>query len=83
MLTLSEMFVSEIPNTLTMTPGIGLNNIITVINESNNAFGDSISTKYNIRPSIYLKSGITIYDGNGSIKNPYIINNSSETSEEE
>jgi len=83
MLTLSELFVGEIPNTLTMTPGIGLNNIITVINDSKNAFGDSISTKYNVRPSIYLKSGLTIYEGNGSTKEPYIINNTAEISGEE
>ena len=83
MLALSELFVSEIPNTLTMTPGIGLNNIITVINDSNNAFGDSISKEYNVRPSIYLKSGLTIYEGNGSTKEPYSINSNTEISGEE
>ena len=54
------------------------------INENGNFFADTISAKYNVRPSFYVKYDLEITGGNGSEKEPYVFggSNEKETKEE-
>ena len=71
MLTLGDMFISDTKNVLTMNRGIESNMIINVINKDGNIFGDLIASKYEVRPTMYLKGDIDIVSGDGSISSPY------------
>lgn len=71
MISLGDMFVGDIGNTLTITPGIESSSIIMVISSANNVFGDFIATEYNIRPSIFIKDDLLITSGNGTMNSPY------------
>lgn len=81
MLSLSELFVGDVANTLTISPGLESSNIIMTINDTCNVFGDSISTAYNIRPAFYLKNDLNISNGDGTSNNPFSITSESEISE--
>ena len=84
MLTLGDMFISDTKNVLTMNRGIESNMIINVINKDGNVFGDLIASKYEVRPTMYLKGDIDIVSGDGSISSPYElgVNNEEEAKEE-
>ncbi len=83
MLGLSELFVGEGVNTLTITRGIESNIVIDVINKSGSVFGDLVSSLYNVRPSFCLNGDIEISSGNGKTDNPYILGELNETKVEE
>ena len=80
MLTLGDMFISDVTNVFTILRGIEDNKIIYVINEDGNFYGDFISSKYEIRPAFYIKGGTLIEDGSGTEEDPYTlgVNNESE-----
>lgn len=84
MLTLGDMFISDTKNVLTMNRGIESNMIINVINKDGNVFGDLIASKYEVRPTMYLKGDINIVSGDGSIDSPYElgVNNEEKAKEE-
>lgn len=84
MLTLGDMFISETKNVLTMNRGIESSMIINVINKDGNVFGDLIASKYEVRPTMYLKGDISIVSGDGSIDSPYElgVNNEEKAKEE-
>lgn len=78
MLTLGDMFISDTKNVLTMNRGIESSMIINVINKDGNVFGDLIASKYEVRPTMYLKGDISIVSGDGSIDSPYELGVSNE-----
>lgn len=78
MLSLGDFYVQEIPNILTITPGIESSTIIIVINDKSIAFGDFVATKYNVRPVIKVKNDSIITSGNGVIESPYTIEENKE-----
>lgn len=84
MLTLGDMFISDTKNVLTMNRGIESSMIINVINKDGNVFGDLIASKYEVRPTMYLKGNIKIVSGDGSIDSPYElgVNNEEKAKEE-
>ena len=71
MLTMGEMFVNEIFDTFTILRGMEDTSIIYVINENGNFFGDSITSKYCIRPAFYLKGDLEIISGEGTEDSPF------------
>lgn len=71
MLTLGDMFVSDVTNTLTILRGIEENKIVYVINKEGNFYGDFVSKKYGIRPAFYLKGDTVISEGKGTLEEPY------------
>lgn len=84
MLTLGDMFINDTKNVLTMNRGIESSMIINVINKDGNVFGDLIASKYEVRPTMYLKGDINIVSGDGSIDSPYElgVNNEEKAKEE-
>ena len=71
MLTLGDMYVNDIKNVFTILRGIEEDKIIYVINKDGNFYGDFISSKYEIRPSFYLKGDVSIDSGEGTLDKPY------------
>lgn len=71
MLSLADMFVQEEKNVFTLLRGMEANNIINVINKDGNIFGDTISSKYNVRPAFYLNGDLIITKGKGTDEDPY------------
>ena len=71
MLTMGDMYVNESENVLTILKGMEATNIINVINENGNFFGDTISAKYNVKPAFSLKYDLTIVSGEGTMDSPY------------
>lgn len=71
MLSLGDMFVGDINNVFTLSRGIESDQIINVINEDGNFYGDFITSKYNVRPSLYLNNELKITGGNGTFDAPY------------
>lgn len=82
MLTLGDMFVTEVKNVFTILRGIEDDKIIYVINEDGNFYGDFISSKYEIRPAFYLKGDTIISGGKGTIDEPYELGVKNEEREE-
>ena len=81
MLALGDMFVGDVANTLTITPGMESSTIIMVINDKYITFGDFVATLYNIRPALNLKSELKVYEGSGTLEDPYTIKEKIEVSE--
>ncbi len=71
MLSLGDMFVGDINNVFTLSRGIESDQIINVINEDGNFYGDFITSKYNVRPSLYLNNELKITGGSGTFDAPY------------
>lgn len=71
MLTLGDMYVSDVKNVFTILRGIEENKIVYVINEDGNFYGDFISSKYGVRPAFYIKGDTLIESGKGTIEEPY------------
>ena len=71
MLSLGDFYVNDYINTFTLSRGIEGNNIIEVINNDGNIYGDLITSKYNVSPSFYLNGNIEIIGGIGSELGPY------------
>lgn len=71
MLSLGDMFVGDINNVLTLSRGIESDQIINVINKEGNFYGDFITSKYNLRPALYLNNELKITGGNGTFDAPY------------
>ena len=71
MLSLGDMFVGDINNVFTLSRGIESDQIINVINKEGNFYGDFITSKYNVRPALYLNNELKITGGNGTFDAPY------------
>lgn len=82
MLSLGDMFVGDINNVFTLSRGIESDQIINVINEDGNFYGDFITSKYNVRPSLYLNNELKITGGNGTFDAPYELGVSDEKGQE-
>lgn len=82
-LSLGELFVGELKDTFTLTRGMEASNIINIINENGNLFGDLITSKHAIRPVLNIKSDISIKSGEGTEKKPYILGGQDNEKEEE
>jgi len=78
MLTMGDMFVNANNNVLTTFRGIEAPNIIYAISESGAFFGDTISSKYNVSPAVYVKDDLKITAGSGTIDKPFEIGVESE-----
>ena len=70
---LSDFFVNDIDSVFTISRGIESNSIINVIDENKNAFGDLITSKYNIRPTICMNGEVSIVSGKGTEEDPYVL----------
>ncbi len=68
---IGDFFINDYPNIYTLTPYMNTTNTIYVINKNKNLYADFINNLYNIKPVIYLDSGLFIVDGNGTIESPY------------
>ena len=82
MLSLGDMFVGDINNVLTLSRGIESDQIINVINKEGNFYGDFITSKYNVRPALYLNNQLKITGGNGTFDAPYELGVSDEKGQE-
>lgn len=71
MLSLGDMFVGDVNNVLTLSRGIESDQIINVINKEGNFYGDFITSKYNVRPALYLNKDLKITGGSGTLDAPY------------
>ena len=81
MLTIGDLFIGEVKNVFTISRGLESSRIINVINEDGNVFGDFVSSKYGIRPALYIDSNATISKGEGTLSSPYILGEVNETKE--
>lgn len=72
MLTMGDMFINETYNVLTTFRGIEAEDIVYVINENGYYFGDTLNSKYNVKPALYLKDDVEIESGKGSKEKPFI-----------
>ena len=81
MLTLGDMYVSNVKNVFTILRGIEENKIIYVINEDGNFYGDFISSKYGVRPAFYIKGDTLISEGEGTLDSPYKLEVNNEEAE--
>lgn len=72
-LSLGDLYVNDLNNIFTITPGIESDEIINVINEDGNIYGDSVSSKYNVRIAFNIDNTISISNGIGSIDSPYVL----------
>lgn len=82
MLSLGDMFVGDINNVFTLSRGIESDQIINVINKEGNFYGDFITSKYNVRPALYLNNELKITGGNGTFDAPYELGVSDEKGQE-
>ena len=82
MLSLGDMFVSDVNNVLTLSRGIESDQIINVINKDGNFYGDFITSKYNVRPVLYLNKELKITGGEGTKDAPYELGVSDEKGQE-
>ena len=82
MLSLGDMFVSDVNNVLTLSRGIESDQIINVINKDGNFYGDFITSKYNVRPALYLNKELKITGGEGTKDAPYELGVSDEKGQE-
>ena len=71
MLSLGDMFIGDVNNVLTLSRGIESDQIINVINKEGNFYGDFITSKYNVRPALYLNKELKITGGSGTLDAPY------------
>lgn len=71
MLTLGDMYISDVKNVFTILRGIEEDKIIYVINNDGIIYGDFITESYGIRPAFYLKGDISIESGEGTLDSPY------------
>ncbi len=71
MLTLGDMYISDVKNVFTILRGIEEDKIIYVINSDGVIYGDFISESYGIRPAFYLKGDTSIESGEGTLDSPY------------
>jgi len=71
MLTLGDMYISNVKNVFTILRGFEENKIINIINEDGNFYGDFVNKKYGIRPAFYLKGDTIIEGGKGTLEEPY------------
>jgi len=72
-LALGDLYVNDLNNIFTLTPGIESDEIINVITQEGNIYGDSVSSKYNIRIAFNLDNTINISNGIGTIDSPYVL----------
>ena len=82
MLSLGDMFVGDVNNVLTLSRGIESDQIINVINKEGNFYGDFITSKYNVRPALYLNKELKITGGSGTFDAPYELGVSDEKGQE-
>lgn len=73
LLSISEPFAYDIVNTFTLTANVDNELSVFIINNEKLLYEDVITSLYYIRPSIYIKSNISVTDGDGSYLNPYVL----------
>lgn len=73
LISLGDMYVNEVENVFTINPSYETNLTIYTINNKKNAYKDLVTSKYNIRPTFYIKKDIEITSGEGTKDNPYIL----------
>lgn len=78
MMTLTDMFIGEYNDILTLSRGIESNQIINIINKDGNFYGDLITNKHNVRPVFYLNKELKITGGSGTADAPYELGESDE-----
>ena len=78
MMTLTDMFIGEYNDILTLSRGIESNQIINIINKDGNFYGDLITNKHNVRPVFYLNKELKITGGSGTVDAPYELGESDE-----
>lgn len=81
-LSLGDLYVNDLNNIFTLTPGIESDEIINVINEEGNVYGDNVSSKYNVRIAFNIDNTISISNGIGTIESPYVLGVDDEEKEE-
>ncbi|MBQ4262976.1 MAG: hypothetical protein IJB83_01870 [Bacilli bacterium] len=85
MLSLGDLFIHEVGGVFTISRSIESDDVIEVINNEGNLFGDFVSSKYALRPAFYLNGNAIIESGKGTNDNPYVlggIEDEEETKEE-
>ena len=70
-LTIGDFYINSNPNTYTMTPYAYSSKSFYVINSKNLLYIDIDTSKYNVRPTIYLDDNLFIVSGDGTSKNAY------------
>ena len=73
MLSLGDMYINDVKNVFLLSKGIGDNKSIDVISTEGNFYGDLVTSTYNLRPCLYLKSSLDILSGDGSEKSPFVL----------
>lgn len=71
MYTLTDMFITDYNDILTLSRGIESNQIINIINKDGNLYGDLITNKHRVRPVFYLNKELKITGGDGTVDSPY------------
>ena len=82
MVTLGDFFIEGVNNVLTILRSYDNNSLINVINKSGGLYANTISSKYNVRPVLYLKGDTSILSGDGSEDDPYEIGEKDEAGQE-
>ena len=65
--------INDVKNVFLLSKGIGDNKSIDVISTEGNFYGDLVTSTYNLRPCLYLKSSLDILSGDGSEKSPFVL----------
>ncbi len=73
MLSFGDMYINDVKNVFLLSKGIGDNKSIDVISTEGNFYGDLVTSTYNLRPCLYLKSSLDILSGDGSEKSPFVL----------
>lgn len=73
LISLADMYVNEVENVFTMNPSYETSLTLYTINNKKNAFKDLVTSKYNVRPTFYIKKDIEVLNGEGTKDSPYIL----------
>ena len=74
-------WLNRLTSSVLRSCGIESDNIINVINSDGNFYGDFVTSKYNVRPAMYLNGNLEIVSGVGSEYGPYELGEVNEQSE--
>lgn len=80
--TIGDFYAQEKFNILTILRGIESSKLVNVINKDGHLYADKLTSKYSVRPEFYLDGKLNIKSGDGSEKNPYVLGDSNEKTEE-
>lgn len=76
LMSIGDMYINDIGNTFLLSKGIGDTKMIDVISPEKSFYGDLVTSTYNVRPCLYLKSDLNIKSGDGSEKSPFVLGDS-------